>query len=94
LRQLIESHIADHAAPVSPTAEEREAITLAALRKAISETKNGKTAKPETIIKAAKVNNSDGREVLRKMEAADEYQGFTRETPQRYRTKGSSVPER
>lgn len=57
---------------------------LESLRHAISSTANGKSAKPDAIIRVAKVANQPGRAALRTLENAGEYDGFARIKPKRY----------
>lgn len=52
------------------------------LRKAIRQL--GRDAKPDAIIRAAEVNEQDGRDALRELEAAGDYEGFARRRPRRY----------
>jgi hypothetical protein len=56
--------------------------------------REGKEAKPETVIKTARINRQRGRQLLRLLEEAGEYDGFARATPEKYRANRSNVPER
>ena len=55
---------------------------LGRLRKAIREL--GQKARPEHVIKKAHVANKPGRELLRELQSAGEYDGFARDKPARY----------
>jgi hypothetical protein len=55
------------------------------MRQAIAETPNGKSAKPEALIRQAKISKVPARQALRKLQSLGEYDGFARDRPSRWR---------
>jgi hypothetical protein len=64
---------------------ERELNAVEKLRRAIHESINGPKTSPDRIVEEAQVNRQLGRQMLRWLQANEEYDGFAREQPQRYR---------
>jgi len=59
-------------------------VLLQALREAIG--KLGRDARPNAVTSEAQVASKQGRDALRELERAGEYDGFTRNRPRRYRS--------
>ena len=71
----------ERAAAEARPAEERSGGLLDVMREAIRS--KGIGAKPECLIKAARVRQQPGRQALRQLESSGEYKGFARKPPRR-----------
>lgn len=87
--------LGDKPAPDSTEAEQDDdAAYLQIARDAIRRVSGGADAKPDAVLKVAKGNRQRLRKALRRLETEKEYRGFQKPIPLKYRSEGSSVPER